>query len=299
VERNLGLIGLHIRLRVPVSRNPTRQREYEDLFQEGCLGLMRAAVSYDPTRHPAFAAYALPRIRCAIHRALHSRFSTIQVPVRARLRDRDPAAEGSSPPLPLVQEITTRLEQDMTTEHRFDQPGETDTLRHALWSRYERAVRLALDELGRRRWTYRNPCEIMARLARERLLIGVEAHRTPQRQIARDFAISCGRITDYEKKLTQAIAGELERDPQVRALLELAREEPAGMDAPMDRQHRDRLLRAEVLAFRTRFETMEPPARAMAFYALLEQCSEDLPEIAANLYRLAWTAGHGAVRTVA
>ena len=44
VARNLGLVGLHLRNRVPTPRQPMRQREYEDLFQEGCLALIRAAI---------------------------------------------------------------------------------------------------------------------------------------------------------------------------------------------------------------------------------------------------------------
>lgn len=40
--------------------------EYEDLYQSGCIGLMRAARTYDHDRGIAFSTYAVPKIRGAI-----------------------------------------------------------------------------------------------------------------------------------------------------------------------------------------------------------------------------------------
>ena len=69
VARNLGLVGLHLRRNVSNLAAPRRDREWDDLFQEGCLGLIQAAILFREDRGIAFAAFALPRIRNAVSRA--------------------------------------------------------------------------------------------------------------------------------------------------------------------------------------------------------------------------------------
>ena len=86
VRENLGLVGLHLRKHVRNLRTPRREREWEDLFQEGCLGLIRAAVDFAPEREIPFAAFALPRIHHAVSLALQSRFTLIRPP---RRKERD------------------------------------------------------------------------------------------------------------------------------------------------------------------------------------------------------------------
>jgi len=38
VRRNVGLVAVHLKRHVGDLAVPRRDREYEDLFQEGCLG---------------------------------------------------------------------------------------------------------------------------------------------------------------------------------------------------------------------------------------------------------------------
>ena len=56
VERNVGLV------RSLVPRFLGRGNEYDDLFQAGCVGLMKAAEHFDPDRGFKFSTYAVPVI---------------------------------------------------------------------------------------------------------------------------------------------------------------------------------------------------------------------------------------------
>jgi len=80
VHDNLGLIAVHLRRRVPDLSQPRREREWDDLFQEGCLGLMDAARKFQAGRGVPFAAYAMLRIHAAVSRALRNRFSLVHIP---------------------------------------------------------------------------------------------------------------------------------------------------------------------------------------------------------------------------
>ncbi|MCB9866586.1 MAG: hypothetical protein H6816_08135 [Phycisphaerales bacterium] len=84
VTRNLGLVHWHIRERVRNVKQDGVRRDYEDLFQEGCWGLMRAALSFDPRGGVRFAAYALARIHHAVSLFLYRNGSLLSRPVPRR-----------------------------------------------------------------------------------------------------------------------------------------------------------------------------------------------------------------------
>jgi hypothetical protein len=86
VVENRGLVGVHLGHRVATPRRLKRERELADLFQEGSLALVRAALTYQADEHGEFAPYALFRIRGRIHRTLHEYFATIRVPTRVLRR---------------------------------------------------------------------------------------------------------------------------------------------------------------------------------------------------------------------
>ncbi len=284
VALHIGLVGVHLRTHVPTPRAPNRHREYEDLFQEGCVALIRAAARYRPGHHIAFAAYALPRIRAAIHRAIFNQFTVVYVPTRAIKQTREQALDPKLRPPNHVQGFTSDIQQIARA------PATTSTtaecIRHVLRRRYELAIRRALEQMQARSWPRRNPCAIMRRIARERLLINEEAHRTPLRRIARDAGVSSGRASDYEKQFLHAIRRWFESDTQVRLLDAMACEDDHGLDAPMDATRVERLAQAEIAAFEQRFSMMDALNQAQAIYHMIERSADSLPEVARNLFCL-------------
>lgn len=62
VEENIGLVHFVIK-KLGFSRRKFRNLEYEDLFQSGCIGLCKAAETYDPGYGTAFSTYAYVVIR--------------------------------------------------------------------------------------------------------------------------------------------------------------------------------------------------------------------------------------------
>ena len=80
VNENIGLVAVHLRRYVTNLSQPRRDREWEDLFQEGCLGLIDAATRFRAERGIPFVAFALPRIHNAVSKALQAKFSTVRIP---------------------------------------------------------------------------------------------------------------------------------------------------------------------------------------------------------------------------
>lgn len=64
IEQNLGLVH------ACAHRFKGRGIEYEDLFQAGCIGLIKAADAFDPQRGVRFSTYAVPVILGEIRRFL-------------------------------------------------------------------------------------------------------------------------------------------------------------------------------------------------------------------------------------
>ena len=83
VEQNLGLVGKVIKDKV---HNPGQNSiySYDDLYQIGCIGLMKAIDNFDCTMDVKFSTYAVPMIVCEIRRYLRDNNS---IRVRRSLRD--------------------------------------------------------------------------------------------------------------------------------------------------------------------------------------------------------------------
>lgn len=278
VEKHIGLVGLHLKRRVPTPGHPRRDREYRDLFQEGCLALCRAAVEYDPERHGPFASYAILRVRRGVYEALHDQFTLMRIPGRRHL-DADSDA-------PTQAETIAQIPRGTTLTARPYISGCAETLRHRLHERYERALRAALRELKSRPWRNRDPVPILERLVAERLLITQECMRTPLRQIARESSISSGRAAGYERHLVEVATQCLRADPQLPVLLRWMKDNGYGFDAALDEELLDELDRAEDQAFHTHFINLSKPERAALIYDLLDRSQVVIDEIARNLHRL-------------
>jgi RNA polymerase primary sigma factor len=78
------LVQCNLRLVVSVARGYLgRGLEFADLIQEGNLGLMRAARSFDAAFGTKFSTYATWWIKQSISRAISNKASTIRVPIHA------------------------------------------------------------------------------------------------------------------------------------------------------------------------------------------------------------------------
>lgn len=283
VARHVGLVGVHLRTRVRVGRQPRREREYDDLFQAGCLGLIRAAQGWDPQLHGEFPPYALPRIRASIHTALYEGFSLVHVPIRVQKAAKNvPVAVciHDLPPEPVLACSGVGGGANGTSE----EAGEL--VRHAIRGRFERAIGRAMVEMRARAWRRRNPCSIMARIAAERLAVPNESERTALRAIARDFGISSGRASDYERQLTAAVESHFRSDPHLPLLIQFAAGHPLGFDMPLQSWHRQQLAQAELNAFARQFETLDRTRRAEVLFSLIERTTPAMDEVARNLYRM-------------
>ena len=281
VAANIGLVGLHLRNRVPTPRFAARSRDYDDLFQEGCVALIRAAAAFDPARHNSFAAYALCRIRGVVHIAIFEHFAAIRTPTHLLKAS---AAPGQRPRPLDVGELTPRLTRTLRANPSSSIP--TTTIRHAVRERYERAVSQALDDLARRRWPQRNPLAIMRRIAEERLLLDSSDYQTPLRQIAREAGISSGRACDYEKHLMAALRRRLAADPLLAALLAFARDDADGLDGIMDTSRKADLRQAALRALEARFATLPRARQAELVFAMIEQSAAATGEVVRNLLML-------------
>jgi len=80
VRDNVGLVAVHLRRNVVNLLHPNWKGEWDELFQEGCMGLIRAATAFRAERGIPFAAFALPRIHNAVSRAMLTKFNTVNVP---------------------------------------------------------------------------------------------------------------------------------------------------------------------------------------------------------------------------
>ncbi|MDP2871336.1 MAG: sigma-70 family RNA polymerase sigma factor [Bacillota bacterium] len=104
-EEHLGLVR-------KVIRRFAGRAELEDLFQVGCLGLVKASRRFDPTRGVAFSTYAVPLIIGEIRRYLRddrmvrvSRSSQALVARARHLRASLLQSEGVEPSLSRIAEI--------------------------------------------------------------------------------------------------------------------------------------------------------------------------------------------------
>ncbi len=83
VEKNLGLVH------ACAKRFKGRGAEYEDLFQAGCVGIIKAADNFDPSRGFSFSTYAVPVILGEIKRIFRDSGS---IKVGRALKERSRAA---------------------------------------------------------------------------------------------------------------------------------------------------------------------------------------------------------------
>ncbi len=254
VLANLGLVGVHLKRFVRSLRDRGRDSEWDDLFQEGCLGLIHAARTYRPKSGISFPAYALPRIHCAVSRAMK----------------RDPSAHGLK--------FQHLIEEPAEPGHRYragdpDRPT-AETVGRRLRGKYERAVRTAgRHEADKGR---RDRRRLVRALSAERLMIPEPSSKTTLRQIARDTRCSYSRTTKCDTQLEGAVRRALEADPEFEALRRCRRASPEGMEAPIDAPLEQALAGASAREFLQRFRTADSGRQAGLLRAYFRVSGRDI-----------------------
>lgn len=137
VSANLGIVGIH-------ARRHSFLMEYDDLFQEGTIGLFRAVHSFDPDLGFTFATYAMNWIRHKISRHTLNHRSTIRVPVHAQ----DKHLKGDTEKYKCLVESARHLVAIGTVEARrvfdpFDGIGIVESADEGSWLREVITSRLA------------------------------------------------------------------------------------------------------------------------------------------------------------
>lgn len=292
VRDNLGLVAVHLRRNVANFANPKRKREWEDLFQEGCLGLIRAATAFRRERGIPFAAFALPRIHNAVSRAMLTKFDTIYVPPR-RLSKSGASPDGNldhastgvrrdkeSVRAPKALAISADLaDRAANRQHPDMAPTHHSTVGERLREKYHRAVVEASQTVSSRASRRGDRGRLVRALIEERFLIPDEGSRQPLRRIARDTRSSYGRVADCDKQLHDEIRRTLEADPEFHALQRISKSDPVGGDLPIDPDLDRELAGTTAAEFTRRFAVAQGDERARMLQHLLEFSPRDLENI--------------------
>ncbi|MEE9295332.1 MAG: sigma factor [Phycisphaerae bacterium] len=273
VERHMGLVGTHLRRVMPVRNSPRRDREWEDLFQEGCLGLARAASSYDESKGVPFAAYALKRIHSAVSRALPRVFATVQVPEEVRTSGERVASVVSLEGDPPVRRVQGR-------HHPFN-GNSRKSIGERIREKYDDAVSRAVEEIRRGRGEHRTA--LVEMLVQGRLLVPNEDHRLGLREIVRETNSTYGQVVWTEKRLTGLVRARLAVDAELAELCFEARKRRAGMGAVLDDAAQARMSAAMDGRFQRILSSSGSERRALLLLRLVERCGLKIEELAHRL----------------
>lgn len=267
VRDNVGLVATHLKQKVRGLGGRRGAETWEELFQEGCLGLIRAAADYDERRNIPFAAFALPRI----HRAVSSALERGAAGVHARKR----TVQGRDRhnPFPEVSSLSAQQAERMSVRTRkTSDPGEEsgDTVGARLRRKYERAVESATTSMSAAAGADRDRRRLVRLIAADRLLVPDENSRTSLRAIAGKARSSFGRVVECERRLASAIKAALEADPEFVRLRQLAAGDVAGAALVVDRDVDRELAHTVADAFVVRFRAAGRKDRGRMIAELLD-----------------------------
>jgi RNA polymerase primary sigma factor len=247
VETHLPLVHNHLNRNVPTPNAPTRDREYADLFQEGCIGLITAAQAYRPARDGTFTAFALPRIRLAVHRALHEKFATVRIPENARRAHRLTAErKAHSPqknPSPFAA-VRALRDDDHLADPASKNPRPPSAVdRGSLFNpptiaaRVDTVIRLTVEsvrlEFRRRHHNRPERLALIDRIIRERVLIPDPPGRESLRSIGHPLGLAAGQVLRYEQRILGRIRDRLQHHAEFQACLTLARQAEHGFQTEL------------------------------------------------------------------
>lgn len=273
VSENLGLIGVHLRHLSRAAGRRQPPEEYQELFQEGCLGLIQAALRYQPERNIPFAAFALARIRHAISLALtrgDPRSRDRLGPVSKTRPERDASAvEGVEVADVSMWRLGGRADRHVSRRHPYHAPK--CSIRKRLGGKYARAIGRARRVLLRRSTARGDRPELLDTLIRERWLIPAEESRMALREIARRTRSSFARVVQCDHRLADTVRHLLSADPEFNRLVQWAKTDPRGIEAGLTPALRGELAEIGAAAFLARFKAMPAAERATWLCRLLAQ----------------------------
>ncbi|NOX57581.1 MAG: hypothetical protein GXP29_01820 [Planctomycetes bacterium] len=238
VEENLGLVGLHIRRYVRNTSVGSTDRDYDDLFQEGCLGLIQSVRKYNPDSGIPFVAFALPRIHTSVSTALLRDESLIRIPRRRKKPGDQPDAERayrSQAPKVYSLDVDPKDRRFVASSTALGSP-DVRTIGERLREKYEQAIDIAKRMVQKRKATRDDRGELIDRLIDQRLLVPEPDAKTALRQIARDTDSSYSRVLQCERRIQIAMRRALTGDLEFRQLLESARRSDEGAEKEIDPQ---------------------------------------------------------------
>jgi len=283
VAENTGLVAVHLSRHVRLGPAPTREREWDDLFQEGCLGLIEAARSFRPEAGIPFQAYALPRIRTAVSRALRGAFATVRRPLypcRQRPGQNGGARAPGGTTVTLDFEPADRRPDPRQT---LDRPGSGETIGDRLRSRYVQAVQRTAGRLQRTRPARADRAEVVRRIVEQRLLIPEPDARVALRAIARETGSSYARIAECEKRIVDRVRAELADDAETQLLRAEAARRAEGLTAPLEPGLEVLLEGACVDAFVARLKAAPVERQATLLLSLIAAAGASLEDVARRL----------------
>lgn len=289
VQENLGLVAVHLRRFVHNLVVPRRDREWEDLFQEGCMGLIKATMTYREDSGIEFAAYALPRIHNAVSRALDRKFTTIIFPPRRKKRvegDSSGSLKSHDPSRPkeysLVSDVSDSLHDPR--HHNPDFHAENETIGERLRCKYERAVFEAADTINRRTSTRGDRDELVQWITRERFLIPQQESRRALRQIARDTKSSYARVAQCDKLMAQLVRNFLEEDPEFNELQKCRRNDVDGVERFIDPEMEIQLRHACIGEYIKRYHKADREVQANMLHAVMGAAGGDVEVMIHQLF---------------
>ena len=251
VRENMGLVAVHLKRRLPNERNrPDGADRWDELFQDGCVGLIRAAETFDPCRGVPFAAHALENIQRAVDRSARRGTSSVRLPdrqergsrtsrpQRSGRRRNDPFDGPGQPPkvIPCPPEVLDGHPAPSAEPHDPEtstagRPTGLDagrTLGELIHEKIHAAAHVALDSIRRTSQGRKGRTELAARLVQERILVADEQARTSLREIAERSGSSYGRVATCEDQLRRGIRRLLDMEREFQLLGQLAESDPSG-----------------------------------------------------------------------
>lgn len=268
VERHLPLVWETIRRHPILSRGRGVAREPAELFQEGCLALVEAVRSHDPSRHGRFPPYAMSRIHHAISRYAQEHDAAVRVPfiVQRRMRGR----RRARPRVDRLSQGNTAHDTRGARRHIGSVPGESSersgpTIGEIVRERLHAAVRRAARALSTPDRRGAVAPDLVDACLKERWLVPEPDMKTSLRRLARSLDCDVSRVTRAEARFRRLVAKHLNEDATYLALARLAKSRPEGMahrpgegefefDRRVDRDSRDEAPGARAVLNRSRHD---------------------------------------------